>query len=579
MSFATYATKESGELAPAKPASKSPVGSLRIGDPRDAHEREADRVADEIMAGAAPKHHWSLSSMGMTAPLPRKRSRGGSGNARGEGEECKKKDEDQQTAQRKASGAAAPEFAPPIVHEVLNSPGQPLDRATRDFFGPRFGYDFSEVRVHSDMAAAESARAVGALGYSVGEHVVFARGRAPTLGRGCYLLAHELAHVVQQTQRGVPLTVARVSDDPRHQRGHSGEQDTGSQIYRAEDGWILIEGPSGSSKTGHGTTSPGFDAVAYNTRTDQLDIVDNKSNKTPGNVSSATAIDPAKNLAKNLRDLADRLTARQDVEARIRVLDLLRQTIAAVEAGTAIPGKVHLVVTGLGGQKSGVSGPLQQRGVEFKAPIPDVVRMGLAKLRDARDRLRNKIDLYSGEHKVQLDLIEKPSVTGFIGYVSSKVSGGETPRTAIWGNAFGGLAALDGALRRQDLVAAIAAIGRTHRAYVQALKQYVTWKNGVQAAAEAIKTTAEYTAYAAGAVLAVAGAIVAAPVVLEALGIAGAEATGGAAITTEVATATEETAIEAGRVLTRIGQLIEESEATESGELEELIQELQSMRR
>lgn len=88
---------------------------------------------------------------------------------------------------------------PPIVHEVLHSSGQPLDPATRAFFEPRFGHDFSQVRVHSDVRAAESARAVNALAYTVGRDVVFGTGQyAPQIGDGKRLLAHELAHVLQQ---------------------------------------------------------------------------------------------------------------------------------------------------------------------------------------------------------------------------------------------------------------------------------------------------------------------------------------------------------------------------------------------
>src|SRR5437660_938345 len=62
---------------------------------------------------------------------------------------------------------------PPIVHDVLNAPGQPLDAATRAFFEPRFGHDFSRVRVHTDAKAAESARAVNATAYTVGRDIVF----------------------------------------------------------------------------------------------------------------------------------------------------------------------------------------------------------------------------------------------------------------------------------------------------------------------------------------------------------------------------------------------------------------------
>jgi hypothetical protein len=99
--------------------------------------------------------------------------------------------------------------APPIVHEALRSPGQALDPATRAFMEPRFGHDFSHVRVHTDELAAESAAAVGALAYTVGPDVVFARAQySPPSASRRRLLAHELAHVVQQ-RPGSPATLRR----------------------------------------------------------------------------------------------------------------------------------------------------------------------------------------------------------------------------------------------------------------------------------------------------------------------------------------------------------------------------------
>jgi hypothetical protein len=90
---------------------------------------------------------------------------------------------------------------PPIVHEVLRSPGQPLDSSTRAFMEPRFGHDFSQVRVHTDIQAAESTREVHALAYTVGRNIVFGLGQyVPATHAGKRLLAHELTHSVQQEQ-------------------------------------------------------------------------------------------------------------------------------------------------------------------------------------------------------------------------------------------------------------------------------------------------------------------------------------------------------------------------------------------
>ena len=96
-------------------------------------------------------------------------------------EDCRKKRLG--IVQRFATGIQTPSIAPPIVHDVLRSPGQPLDMATRAFMEPRFGHDFSQVRVHNDERAAASARAVNALAYTVGRDVVFGASQyQPTTG-------------------------------------------------------------------------------------------------------------------------------------------------------------------------------------------------------------------------------------------------------------------------------------------------------------------------------------------------------------------------------------------------------------
>ena len=98
------------------------------------------------------------------------------------------------------------DVVPSAVTNVVRSPGQPLDQPTRAYMEPRFGQDFSGVRVHTDNEAALSARAVGARAYAVGRHVVFARDRFdPATSAGRQLLAHELAHVVQQDRLPIPV--------------------------------------------------------------------------------------------------------------------------------------------------------------------------------------------------------------------------------------------------------------------------------------------------------------------------------------------------------------------------------------
>src|SRR5262245_26503314 len=101
-------------------------------------------------------------------------------------------------AARRGGSGHRLQWAPPLVHEVLNSPGQPLDAVTRGAMESRLGHDFSRIRVHSDARAGESARAVGALGYTVEQDVVLRNPRSGREGgEEDRLLAHELAHAAQ----------------------------------------------------------------------------------------------------------------------------------------------------------------------------------------------------------------------------------------------------------------------------------------------------------------------------------------------------------------------------------------------
>lgn len=153
-----------------------------------------------------------------TGSLQRKCACGGTLGPSGECAECRRK-----RLQRRATSQTKLATVPPIVNEVLQSPGQPLDTATRAFMEPRFGHDFGRVRVHADETAARSAEAVNALAYTVGRDVVFGAGQyAPRTSAGRRLLAHELTHTVQQhLSQGLPRCVPSPghtgSDDPFEQ--------------------------------------------------------------------------------------------------------------------------------------------------------------------------------------------------------------------------------------------------------------------------------------------------------------------------------------------------------------------------
>ncbi|NJM62400.1 MAG: DUF4157 domain-containing protein, partial [Oscillatoriales cyanobacterium RU_3_3] len=151
---------------------------LKISEPGDKYEQEADRIADEVMQ--------------MPKPFVQRQI---------EGEE---EEDEEEMVQRKTNPTSlnsekSSSEVPPIISEVLNSSGHPLDPKTRTFMESRFGYDFSQVRTHTNVKANQSARSLNALAYTVGQNIVFGSDRyALDTHEGKRLLAHELTHVVQQ---------------------------------------------------------------------------------------------------------------------------------------------------------------------------------------------------------------------------------------------------------------------------------------------------------------------------------------------------------------------------------------------
>jgi len=185
---------------------------LTISKADDPYEREADRVADQVMSMPAPQsdgHELSITTANAH-------------QAQRKCAECEEEEEEGMLQRKESGSAEAPATAPSIVHETLSSAGEPLDAATRAYFEPRFGHDFSAVRIHTDTHAAESARAINARGYTAGNQIAFAAGQhSPETSEGRRLIAHELMHVVQQRQSNAPLI--QLEPDPPRSLGSSGE--------------------------------------------------------------------------------------------------------------------------------------------------------------------------------------------------------------------------------------------------------------------------------------------------------------------------------------------------------------------
>ena len=149
---------------------------LRVNGPGDALEQEADRLAQRVLSMSQPSQEANEASDAHGAHLARAGA-----------------------VPVSTAAATGTTEAPAIVSDALNEGGTALDSGTRAFLEPRFGHDFSRVRIHTGTLAARSADAVNARAYTVGNDVVFASGEyAPASTSGRKLLAHELSHVLQQ---------------------------------------------------------------------------------------------------------------------------------------------------------------------------------------------------------------------------------------------------------------------------------------------------------------------------------------------------------------------------------------------
>lgn len=203
---------------------------LKIGAPDDAYEREADAVADRVMRMAVGDHPANPATSG----LQRKRA----------AREMEDEDRLLQSKAGSSSTSARGDVAtvPSSVDSALSSLGQALDINTRAFFEPRFGHDFSGVRVHSDAAAGRSAREVNAKAYTVGHDVVFGVGQfAPETREGRRLLAHELTHVVQQIGSSEPA-MQRYCSDPDFCKPYATTAEADSAEWWIRNTYMRAEG-------------------------------------------------------------------------------------------------------------------------------------------------------------------------------------------------------------------------------------------------------------------------------------------------------------------------------------------------
>ncbi len=191
---------------------------LVVGAPDDKYEQEAERVAEQVMRMPEPRiqrvcpeceeelqrepreeeeeEEETLQTKPLAeqiTPLVQRQSE--------PMEEEEEEEEEEETLQTKTTSGQPPTVSPSLQNRItaLQGGGKPLPHSERAFFEPRFGADFSQVRVHTDSQAAETARAVNARAFTLGRDIVFGTGQyQPSASEGRQLLAHELTHFIQQ---------------------------------------------------------------------------------------------------------------------------------------------------------------------------------------------------------------------------------------------------------------------------------------------------------------------------------------------------------------------------------------------
>jgi len=212
----------------------APQAKLNVSQPGNSAEQEADRGAENLSArpSATIQRKCAACAAGATCP----------------------KCEEEQRIQPKEKPGHTPSVSAQTTAQIaaLRGRGQPLPPAVRSFFEPRFGRDFSQVRVHSDNQAAETADALSARAFTTGQDMVFGAGNyAPETLTGSKLLAHELTHVVQQ--RDVVQLEGGVGEagDPYEQQADS----VATAVAGGQQAAPLLDGVAAGPATNAAATS------------------------------------------------------------------------------------------------------------------------------------------------------------------------------------------------------------------------------------------------------------------------------------------------------------------------------------
>jgi hypothetical protein len=485
---------------------------LQIGSSTDRLELDADRIAEQVLG--MPGARVSGAAAGHVDAPPR--------------------------IQR--ATAAMPDVAladaPPIVDDVLRSPGRPMDATTRSYFEPRFGHDFGRVRIHADGRAARSAEAIGALAYTVGNDVVFASGAyAPASTAGQRLLAHELTHVVQQSgisgdaQPGLvlrhPADKSKCLGDPDWKRIDASPQeiyapanDAIEKAYKdSHAGHAILTGSqfeSGGKPGASGTRLPKgapdkgacdklldkFQGVSRQLAPDIMDCSDRvfyeiKTNQFAG--KGAEQILSYYKLANELSAQAGEKPWNIDFATwyppHVLMLEPTRRvcTEGTDYDRTQRPGLIIYEVQDHKDRKQKKQEEEkekqeQEKQAKEKQAANALRQAKLRKVKEFVDQLQREVETAEGENRMQLNLINDPSYSGFWGYWTNQLFSKQPPLTMIWDGAFGALSAARIQLKAGNAELALQRFVEARIAYLQAQKVYQGWKESLPGAGEKMQT-------------------------------------------------------------------------------------------
>ena len=228
------------------------------------------------------------------------------------GETCPRCEAKRHSLQRKSNGTPSGADISPVVDRVLASPGHAMDPVTRGVMESRFAQDFSHVRLHEDRDAAISADSIHARAYTVGRHIVMgADAPARSSSGGMRLLAHELAHVVQQSRGGIP---AGIDADPALE---SAADRAATDVVSGKDAEV-----SGAAGTGIAREAKPGEQIIY-----EVTFPDGKKRLTEAEYEAhkARAIRRLRIDLKTVAELAD--------NGRSSQIDMLKDYHGGVESG------------------------------------------------------------------------------------------------------------------------------------------------------------------------------------------------------------------------------------------------------